>query len=122
MIKLPSSFDRINEMANNKVFITRDPFHRLVSCYHDKFVLQHGPEKCNVSHYCGKTHFGPLIVNVSRPNATREELANGCPTFDEFVRFVSTYRGYHDYKKEVHFINRVRTECRIFDPRAIQHW
>ena len=119
MIKLPSSFDRINEMANNKVFITRDPFHRLVSCYHDKFVLQHGPEKCNVSHYCGKTHFGPLIVNVSRPNATREELANGCPTFDEFVRFVSTFRNYHNNRN---FFATVRKQCLRSDPRAIQHW
>ena len=118
---MPENFNEINQMAGNKIFIMRDPFLRLVSCYDEKYVKRQ-TNKCKISHYCGKTQFGPLIVNVSRPNATREELANGCPTFDEFVRFVSTYRGYHDYKKEVHFINRVRTECRIFDPRAIQHW
>ena len=119
--RLPENFNEINQMAGNKIFIMRDPFLRLVSCYDEKYVKRQ-TNKCKINHYCGKTQFGPLIVNVSRPTATKEELANGCPTFDEFVRFVSTYRGYQDYDNEVNFMNTVRTECLRFDPRAIQHW
>ena len=30
-----------------------------------------------------------MMVKMTRPNATYEEIAEGCPTFDEFVRFAS---------------------------------
>ena len=30
-----------------------------------------------------------------RPNATRKEIADGCATFDEYVRFVTPLRAYN---------------------------
>ena len=36
-----------------------------------------------------KTFFGPYIVREFRKNATEAEIHKGCPTFDEFARFVS---------------------------------
>ena len=114
-----TNFNQINEMAGNKIFVIREPFFRLLSCYHDKFILS---KKCNVKQYCGHTQFGPLIVNVSRPNATREELANGCPTFDEFVRFTAKFRNYHNFQVEFNFIKTVRKNCIYANQHAIQHW
>lgn len=71
-----------------KFMFVRDPYERLLSAYVDKF------ENPN-EYYAG--HYGVFIKKLYRKNATKEELATGSDvTFEEFIRYVTDPRSYHN--------------------------
>ena len=65
-----------------------------------------------------QTFFGPWIVRNCRQNATEKEIKQGCPTFDEFVRFVSEAK---KYPPELLIRNDLPSDC-IPAPNSANHW
>ena len=165
-----NTFKQINQYPEPKFFIFRNPLKRLLSAWHDKMVLAWRTERdvcghCGVSYPAGsffqllnlcllfffnlkKTEFGPYIVNEMRTNATWKEIANGCPTFDEYIRYVTQVKNY-DGAKILKFAKSYRSTCNsnstttptirvlekstktnrpvcdcpiFYDPRSARHW
>ena len=123
-----------------KIAIIRNPIKRLLSGWEDKFE-----RKClmDCQHIQVRSHlgtfyfflnfffvllihfqsfFGPVIVQETRKNASQEEIAQGCPNFDEFVRFASKVPNYSlkSYENLIRQFQRWK-KCQ-FAVNSANHW
>ena len=97
----------------------RNPIDRILSSYQDRFKYQCG-------HNCRGTQpiFGPVIVNQTRVNASKGEIAYGCPTFNEFLQFALTPRNFsfNQYLKFSETVRNTSLKCQYISTNSFNHW
>ena len=101
-----------------KVLLYRNPIERILSAYEDRFQLQ-----CKRSCQGTQSLFGPIIINETRLNPSAEELAYGCPSFNEFLQYAMLPRNftYEQYGKFEMAVRKQDKPC-PWVTNSFNHW